>query len=553
MAFTRAESAASTASTLRAEWNKSPPASTLSAEWHKSPPYERPEIPCIVHFGANSRFFAAHWAKIVHDVNLETHTPMGIIGVSRSSPPEKTQIDDNIFVLTDRDADHENTELVGSVTKIVSNQQKPGLEKIKDYLAADSTHTVTMTITQNGYYQKDKACETNQYKIDIAHPDVHHDLTSLDQPKTTIGTILYGLRERYAQRKQLADNGKVTVMSLDNLPNNGKILRALMADMAAEQKQINPELVFDGFIKWLESHVLVPTTVVDRIAPEPDDALNDRIRMEQGYHSDANVKVTERVPEGFAQLVVEDLDFPSLFPKADLKKGGVLFEAKMDSYWQRKFLLLNAGHTIVATLAQAFGLGGKTIADAMQDPVLAHTLTQIHSQELMPLIKNQSPEELAKFASDTRTRFLNPALGDQVARVGAEGGRKIPKYVLYSIRQAHSKNDGNFKGLTAVLAAWLLMLAESKAANGTPVMLKDEKNFEKYSLATLGQQVRVAANDPKIESRTEAINGMLKDKAGFFGAVGEDELLRSKVASELADLLPRMLTEDGLKDTLHSL
>jgi hypothetical protein len=52
---------------------------------------------------------------------------MGIIGVSRSSPPEETQIDEHIFALTDRDANHENTELVGSVTKIVSNQQEPGL------------------------------------------------------------------------------------------------------------------------------------------------------------------------------------------------------------------------------------------------------------------------------------------------------------------------------------------------------------------------------------------------------------------------------------------
>src|SRR3982751_5301901 len=124
-------------------------------------------------------------------------------------------------------------------------------------LAARDTRIVSMTVTEKGY------CLDAHNLLDRAHPDIVHDLANPGAPRSTIGWIVEGLRRRRA-----AGIAPFTVLSCDNLPENGKVLhRALIAFAAARDVEL---------ARWLESEVVCPRTMVDSITPATDDALRER-------------------------------------------------------------------------------------------------------------------------------------------------------------------------------------------------------------------------------------------------------------------------------------
>ena len=66
-----------------------------------------------------------------------------------------------------------------------------------------------------------------------------------------------------------------TVLSCDNVPHNGDVVRSVVVGLA---NAIDSDLA-----KWIDSEVSFPNCMVDRIVPETIDATRDFVKKNYGY------------------------------------------------------------------------------------------------------------------------------------------------------------------------------------------------------------------------------------------------------------------------------
>lgn len=115
-------------------------------------------------------------------------------------------------------------------------------------------------------------------------PAIAADLANPAAPKTILGLIVQALKHR-----QAAGIPPFTVLSCDNLPNNGKLAKAAVLAYA---RQTDP-----GLADWIETHVAFPCTMVDRITPATTDADRAHLADKPGVE-DAWPVMTEQLCNG---------------------------------------------------------------------------------------------------------------------------------------------------------------------------------------------------------------------------------------------------------------
>ncbi len=103
----------------------------------------------------------------------------------------------------------------------------------------------------------------------LDHPMIVADLHNPTQPKTAPGIVV----EALARRKS-AGLSAFTVMSCDNMPENGHVMRNVILTYA---RALNSELA-----RWIEQHVTFPSTMVDRIVPAVTHESLDKITQLTG-------------------------------------------------------------------------------------------------------------------------------------------------------------------------------------------------------------------------------------------------------------------------------
>jgi fructuronate reductase len=120
---------------------------------------------------------------------------------------------------------------------------------------------------------------------------------------------------------------------------------------------------------------------------------------------------------------------------------------------QRKLLLLNGGHSLLAYAGSA--LGHATVADAIADPVCRGYLDQWwdEASRYVPL----PPDELASYRAALLERFANGRIRHTLAQIAADGSQKIPIRVLPVLRGEIAAGRMP-PGAIRVLAAWIAHL-----------------------------------------------------------------------------------------------
>ncbi|EOS9198997.1 D-mannonate oxidoreductase, partial [Shigella sonnei] len=108
------------------------------------------------------------------------------------------------------------------------------------------------------------------------------------QPKTATGVIVEALARRKA-----AGLPAFTVMSCDNMPENGHVMRDVVTSYA---KAVDVKLA-----QWIEDNVTFPSTMVDRIVPAVTEDTLAKIEQLTGVGDPAGVAC-----EPFRQWVIED-------------------------------------------------------------------------------------------------------------------------------------------------------------------------------------------------------------------------------------------------------
>lgn len=394
--------------------------------WIGRPAFDVRQLrPGILHLGCGA-FHRAHQALMTqHAIEAESRPgPLGwgIVAASLHRPDtvQALRRQDGLYSVVARGADMTTIDIVGTIrdTLFVPDDRA----RLLACFGNAAIRIVTLTITPAGY------CTDAAGRLDPGHPDICRDLRD-GGCRTAIALLVRGLALRRAMGLS-----PPAVLSCDNVPHNGALLRQACIDYAA--------LADDGLAQWLAGHVQFPCTMVDRIVPSPrlgDDADVTRLL---GMADCASV-----CAEPFLQWVIERFDGP----RPLWESAGAEFVADVGPWEASKLRLLNGGHLVVAYLGLLAGYD--TVQRAAADPVLADLALRFMIEEQMPTLP-PSDHDIRAYAAQLLARWRNPALAHRLDRVGRDGAGKLPGRLIASLLD--NLRDGRPAPCTMLaIAAWM--------------------------------------------------------------------------------------------------
>ncbi len=450
------------------------------------PAYDRSRLVAgVVHFGVGG-FHRAHQAIYFDELARRGVTGWGVVGVGVHHPEIRDVLaaQDNLFTVVQRGPEDTEVQVVAAVVECLLLAEDAAA--VRRRLTDPGVRLVTLTITADGY-------------------DV--DEAAQGRPDSVFGALAAALDER-----RRADVAPFTVLSCDNLPDSGAATRRAVL---AAARRYGPDLV-----RWIDQRVAFPGSMVDRITPATTPQDRDAIEEEFG--------VTDRWPvitEPFAQWVVEDA-FCNDRPPLD--QVGVLFVPDVTPYKLIKSRLLNGTHCALGYLGTLAGC--RRLDEAMADPELHAFAEALMREEVLPSLPDDVPDlPLHDYVDTLLDRFANPAISDDLIRLGRRGSSKVPHCLLPSLREARAAGRPA-RLLTLALAGWLRYL-RGVDLDGEPIPVPDARADELRALAEQG------GRDPL----------PLLALTDIFGDLAEDE----QCVTEIGRLLTALDTR-GVRQTIRS-
>jgi mannitol 2-dehydrogenase len=445
------------------------------------PAYDRSRVQNgIVHIGVGG-FHRAHEAVYVDDLLGQGDTQWGIYGVGLLPRDQKMKealvAQDCLYTVLERSAAGDTARVVGSLTRYLLAPEDP--EAVLHALASPTTRIVSLTITEGGY-NFDQG--TGEFIADDPH--IAHDLAHPGSPVSVFGYVTEALYRRH--RSGIAP---FTLLSCDNLPQNGAVARKMFLAYAA--------LRAPSLATWITQNVSFPNSMVDRITPQTTDADRQRVRDEFGIDDGWPV-----VCEPFRQWIIEDR-FCNGRPA--LESVGAQFTADVHPYESMKIRLLNASHSAMGYLGCLAGY--RLIPEVMADPLFHAYIAALMDDEITPLLAPVPGIDIAGYKRTLLLRFANPAIADQVQRICLDGSSKMPKFLLPSIRDAMAQNRPISKLVLAV-AGWFRYLMGTDE-QGNPIEIDDPLASE------LQARARQGGTDPRPLLGLRRVFGDLGDNQPF--------------------------------------
>ena len=408
----------------------------------KRPGYDRSRIDIgIVHFGPGA-FHRGHQAWFV-DKLLANDPRWGICAVSLRSTDVRDALvpQDGLYTLATLD-ESTSYRVIGALKQTLVAPENP--QSVLERLSAPHTRVVTMTVTEKGY------CLGADGNLDMAHGDIRRDLRSPHSPTSLIGYLVEALRRRRA-----SGVGPLTIVSCDNLVDNGTRLGRAVQQLAEAD---DPDLA-----RWIGDEVAFPRTMVDSITPATTEDLRERVTEALG--------MTDRWPvqrEGFAQWVIEDraAGAGGVDAGPDWESAGVIVTDDVGAYDRAKLRLLNGAHSSLAYLGLL--AGHETVAGAMEDVDLAAFIGTMMKRDILPTLEAPRGLDLNIYIQAILQRFRNPAIRHALAQIAWDGSQKLPFRLLGTI-QDNLQAGRPIDRLCVPIAAWMHFVRR-KAADGEQVI-----------------------------------------------------------------------------------
>ncbi|EFD9924152.1 mannitol dehydrogenase family protein, partial [Escherichia coli] len=319
------------------------------------------------------------------------------------------------------------------------------------------------------------------------------------QPKTATGVIVEALARRKA-----AGLPAFTVMSCDNMPENGHVMRDVVTSYA--------QAVDVKLAQWIEDNVTFPSTMVDRIVPAVTEDTLAKIEQLTGVRDPAGVAC-----EPFRQWVIED-NFVAGRP--EWEKAGAELVSDVLPYEEMKLRMLNGSHSFLAYLGYLAGY--QHINDCMEDEHYRHAAYALMLQEQAPTLKVQGVD-LQDYANRLIARYSNPALRHRTWQIAMDGSQKLPQRMLDSVRW-HLAHDSKFDLLALGVAGWMRYVG-GVDEQGNPIEISDPL------LPVIQKAVQSSA-----EGKAR-VQSLLAIKAIFGGDLPDNSLFTAKVTEAYLSLL----------------
>ena len=388
------------------------------------PAYDRDALtPGIVHLGIGA-FHRAHQAVYTDDT-LAMDPGWGIVGASlrNSETRDALKPQDCLYTLAVRSGEGERLRVIGSVIDVfVAAGER---ERLLAAMSDPRIRIVSLTVTEKGYCHDPATGALNE-----AHPDVIHDLGDPHAPRTALGLIIEAIARRHA-----AGIKPFTVLTCDNLPSNGRLVKRMLDRFAALR---DPDLG-----AFVAGEVFCPATMVDRITPATTE--EDRARIA------ASLGVVDRWPivtEPFSQWVIEDR-FAAGRPRWE--DVGAELVNNVEPYELMKLRLLNGAHSSLAYLGYLAGY--ETVSDVMAVAEFERFVKSL-MEEATPTLSVPPSTDLSAYKAALIQRFKNPALKHRTWQIAMDGSQKLPQRLLGTIRDC-LKFGLPFAHLALGVAAWM--------------------------------------------------------------------------------------------------
>lgn len=461
------------------------------------PEYDRASVTAgILHLGIGA-FHRAHQAVYMDDL-LTGDPSWGIIAASLRRPDTRLALEpqDGLYTLAVLDGKTVETRVIGSVLRVLDWTLHA--EDILAAIADPSIRIISVTVTEKGY------CRTPSGDLDVTLPVVAGDLAG-QGPHSLPGILVTGLA-----RRMLSNGGPVTVLSCDNLPDNGPATARVIRQFAQHSA---PDLV-----AWIDANVTFPSSMVDRITPATTQADIDAINATTGL-----IDAWPISTEPFSQWVIEDR-FAAGRPEFEV--AGVQMVADVAPFEAMKLRMLNGAHS---TLAYAGGLMGYDyVSEAVGDADMRARVTAIIRDEVIPTLALPSGD-LEVYWQALLARFANTSLHHRLDQIAQDGSQKLPQRLLATCRDALEAGR-SVSGLTFAVAAWIVWV-ERRKSSGLPLI--DPLAEQLYALI----------------DRAGADVGLFLDQCGVFGDLATHPSFRQQVTDHVIQLRDQRKTDGSQSET----
>ncbi len=461
------------------------------------PTYRRSDLsPGILHVGVGN-FHRAHQAMYMHRLfekgrDRDWAIVGGGVRTSDATMRGKLAAQDWLTTVVELDPTGLSAHVCGSMIDFAPVDSGA----LVSAMARPEIRIVSLTVTEGGYFID---AETGGF--DASHHDILADLGDRENPRTVFGAIIAALA-----RRREANLPPFTVMSCDNLPENGHVTRQAVIGLARSMRP--------GMEDWIASEVAFPSGMVDCITPATGPREIALVRDRFGIDDAAPVAC-----EPFRQWVLED-SFPQGRPA--LEEVGVQFVADVAPYELMKLRVLNGGHAAIAYVSGLLGI--RYVHEAMRHPLVAGFLDCLEHEEIIPTVPAPPGEDLEAYYRKIVERFSNPEVGDTVARLCLDGSNRQPKFILPVIAE-RLRNGHPVGGLALEVALWCRYCAGIDE-NGRTIEIDDPMADE------LKRRAHEARADPHAWLQMSRVFGTLADRDGFAKAFAEalDALWRDGVS-----------------------
>jgi fructuronate reductase len=402
--------------------------------------YDRSALPPgIVHLGVGA-FHRAHQAVYTELALEQAWGPWGICGVSLRRPGVRDRLmpQDGLYTVVERDGDAEQLRVIGCLGQLLVAPEDP--DAVVERVAAPESAVISLTITEKGYCH-----DPATGRLNFEHPAIRHDLAAPERPRSAVAMLVAGLARR--RSRQIPPP---TVLSCDNLPANGRTLRALVIEFAARRDE--------ALARWIEREVGFPGTMVDRIVPATTEADIAQVAGKLAVHDAAPV-----VCECFRQWVIED---GFVGPRPAWELVGAEIVADVAPYEEMKLRLLNGSHSALAYLGYLAGF--EHVFAVMAEPDFVAFVRGMMA-EVAPAL--HVPTDLDAYQTTLIARFANPALAHRTSQIAMDGSQKLPQRLLAPIRD-RLRSGAPIDHLCLAVAGWI-RYAAGRDEQGRPIEVAD--------------------------------------------------------------------------------
>lgn len=433
----------------------------------QQPRYDRQQLRSrIVHFGFGA-FHRAHQALLTNRVLNEKGGDWGICEISLFSGDvlmSQLRAQDHLFTVLEKGAEGNQAIVVGAVNECL-NAKLDSLAAIIEKFCEPQVAIVSLTITEKGY-----CIDPATGKLDMHNTRILHDLENPTEPHSAPGILVEALHRR--RERGLPP---FTVLSCDNIPDNGHVVKNAVLGMAQKR---SAELA-----GWIDAHVSFPGTMVDRIVPAATETSLAEITQELGVEDPCAISC-----EPFIQWVVED-NFVAGRP--EWEAAGVQMVKDVLPWEQMKLRMLNGSHSFLAYLGYLAGYAH--INECMEDASFREAARRLMLNEQAPTLRI-TDVDLTAYADSLIDRFANPALQHRTWQIAMDGSQKLPQRMLDGIR-VHLERKSEWPLLALGVAGWIRYVSGTDE-RGDAIDVRDPLSDKIQSLV-------------KASSEAERVNALL--------------------------------------------